>query len=588
MGTHLFIRRFLVAGVAFLAVYALFFYFFAFATLAQASTSDWFKGANVISQSTTDFSSDTFKQSVQNLKATGATYAVLVVSYYQANTGSSDIAPGWNTPTDAALASAIDYAHSIGLKVAIKIFDESYTGEWRAYISPSNRATWYKAYGDILVHLAQIGQAHSAEMMILGTEMISVASSQVNSNNTQQWVNMIDRVRSVYSGKLTYGANSNCNCVSTFENEKKYIGFWSLLDYVGLSTYYELQGTTLDSLKGSWDYWNKNDLMPFQKSVGKPLIFTEIGYRSVDGAHIDPWNSGRSGNYNETEQANDYEALMSYWNDYPYMQGVFWWDWMSNPNAGGTGDTGYTPQHKPAEAVMKKWFTQAAPPPAPGAQIAFSSTGSSNPTAPAAGTQTTLNASLKAVGSAVSDTIVDVEIYNSSANTKIFQQFFSAQQFAAGQTRTYSPVWMPNAAGTYRMTIGVFNNDWTKNYHWNNQAASIVVGGAATPPPNPPPPSGSYTTNIWWPSNNASVSGMQPFKAMLEGLPISQYNMYWQVDGGPLNLMSDSPVDYPHKESLVDLSGWKWRGNGPYFIQFISKDSGGAVIGQKSVNIWVQ
>lgn len=138
------------------------------------------------------------------------------------------------------------------------------------------------------------------------------------------------------------------------------------------------------------------------------------------------------------------------------------------------------------------------------------------------------------------------------------------------------------------MTIGVFNNDWTKNYHWNNQAASIVVGGAATPPPNPPPPSGSYTTNIWWPSNNASVSGMQPFKAMLEGLPISQYNMYWQVDGGPLNLMSDSPVDYPHKESLVDLSGWKWRGNGPYFIQFISKDSGGAVIGQKSVNIWVQ
>jgi hypothetical protein len=275
---------------------------------------------------------------------------------------------------------------------------------------------------------------------------------------------------------------------------------------------------------------------------------------------------------------------MSYWNDYPYMQGVFWWDWSSNPNAGGVGDTGYTVQHKPAEAVLKKWFTDPAPPPTPGATVAFSSTGSSDPASPSAGNAVALSASVKSIGSAASDAIVDIEVYD-AANSKVFQRFFSAQQFAADQTRAYTASWTPAVAGSYRMTIGVFTVDWSQNYHWNNQAALISVSGASHPPPLS---NGKGTTDIWWPVNNAGVSGTQPFKAVLEGFSVSQYKMYWQVDGGPLTLMGDSSVDYPHKESQVNVSGWKWKGEGPYTVQFTSKDMTGAVIGQKSVNIWVQ
>jgi hypothetical protein len=585
MTTHSTLRRLLILFVGFLCVYAA---FFSFAALTLASTTDWFKGANILSQSPTDFASDSFKQSLQNLKNDGANYAVLVVPYYQSNTQSSDIAPGYNTPTDAALAAGIDYAHSIGLSVAIKLFDEPYSNEWRAYINPSNRTTWYQAYGDTLVHLAQIGQAHKAEMMILGTEMVSTASSKVNSDNTQRWVGMISRVRNVYSGKLTYGANSNNSSTDTFENEKRYISFWSSLDYASLSTYYEFPDGSISGLKGSWDYWNKNDIAPFAQSVGKPVIFSEVGYRSVAGAHSHPWDSFSGNTYDATEQSNDYEALMSYWNDYSYMSGVMWWDWKSNASAGGSGDLSFTVQHKPAEAVMKKWFTAAAPTQPLPINATFTSSGSSNPTSPAVGTPTTLTAAVQAVGGTASDVIVDVEVYN-SANAKIFQQFFSGQQFSASQTRTYSPVWTPQSAGTYRMTIGVFSSDWAKNYYWSNQAATIAAGGASTQPPPPPPPtSGSYTTDIWWPANNATISGVQPFKAMIPGLNVSQYTMYWQVDGGPLNTMQNSTVDYPHKESLVDVSTWKWKGNGPYTLNFLSKDSSGAVIGQKSVNILVQ
>jgi len=132
----------------------------------------------------------------------------LIVPYYQGNLYSTDIGPGWNTPTDAALASAIDYAHSVGLAVVIKMHNESYSGDWRAYISPSDRNTWFNNFNAELVHVATLAQAHHAEMFVMGTEMASVASSNLNSDNTQRWVTLIGNVRKVFTGKLTYDANS--------------------------------------------------------------------------------------------------------------------------------------------------------------------------------------------------------------------------------------------------------------------------------------------------------------------------------------------------------------------------------------------
>ncbi|MBX4191869.1 hypothetical protein KW798_00035 [Candidatus Parcubacteria bacterium] len=325
---------------------------------ARAAVSDWQQGVTMVPNSTTDFSGTSFQESLRNLAATGASHVALVIPFYQSNTGSTDLAPGWNTPTDEALASAIDYAHSLGLKVTLKPHIEVYTGDWRAYINPGDRDTWFNNYGNWLVHWAQIGQAHNAEMMVVGIELVSMAADNMNSSNTQHWVDLIGKVRAVYSGSLTYSANSNDNGNDPFNNEKKYIGFWSSLDYVGLSTYYQLNSDgSVDGLKGAWDYWNKNDLTAFHDQVGKPIIFTEIGYRSLDNSYQDPWNWQRGGSYNASAQTNSYEALMSYWNDYPWIAGIYWWRWDINPGAGGEGNNDYMPQNKPAQDVLTKWFS---------------------------------------------------------------------------------------------------------------------------------------------------------------------------------------------------------------------------------------
>jgi hypothetical protein len=470
--------RVLTLVVGFFIVYAMFFSITA-ALVVHAAVSDWQKGATINPESSTDFASDTMKASLKNLRATGATYVALVVPYYQSNIYSIDIKPGWNTPSDASLIAAIDYAHLIGLSVVLKPHVEPYSNEWRAYINPSDRNGWFNAYGGDVVHLAQIGAAHHVEMLVVGTELVSMAASNMNTTNTQHWLDLIKSVRSVYSGKLTYGANSTNNNADAFQNEKKFIGFWSALDYAGLSVYYNLNtsSNSVDSLKTAWDYWNKNDLKTFQQGIGKPLLFIEIGYRSVTNAHYDPWNWQRSGAIDQTEQANNYEALMSYWTAQPYLAGVFWWDWESNPNAGGGNTSSYTPQNKSAQAVLSKWY-------------------GSNTSQPPTSSQ--------------------------------------------------------------------------------------------PPPPTTPPAATPGPIDVWWPTEGSRVSGVQPFKAMVENIPLTQYHLYWQVDGDRLNEMIDSSKDYPHKEASIDLTNWRWRGVGRYELTFVSKDLSGALIGKKTVHIWVQ
>jgi hypothetical protein len=100
----------------------------------------------------------------------------------------------------------------------------------------------------------------------------------------------------------------------------------------------------------------------------------------------------------------------------------------------------------------------------------------------------------------------------------------------------------------------------------------------------------SAPLNIWWPTDGSVLSGTQPFKARLENIPLSSYTMYWSVDGGQLNLMTDNSAGGDHKEASVDLTGWTWRdagsSYGPFSVTFTAKDTSGATVKTKTITIY--
>jgi endoglucanase len=87
-------------------------------------------------------------------------------------------------------------------------------------------------------------------------------------------------------------------------------------------------------------------------------------------------------------------------------------------------------------------------------------------------------------------------------------------------------------------------------------------------------------------SAGSHVSDTQAFKAQIKEKNISDYTMFWSVDGGQQNQMYDSSTDYPHKEAMVDLRDWTWHGGGPYKVTFKALDKDNNVIGEMTVDIF--
>ncbi|MDP1625142.1 MAG: hypothetical protein Q8L64_05215 [bacterium] len=573
----------------------------ALATQVEAAASDWtVKGVSITSQWSGDFASEGFKQSVQNAKDMGVNYITLVIPYVQSNAYSSDVGNHPNTPSDETLISAIQYIHGLGLKVALKPHLEEWGGNWRGNIQASDRGEWYNRYGTMLNHLGDIGKNHGVEMIVAGTELIGMASSYVSNDNTEQWRAMISALRTRYPGLVTYSANWGHG--QTYVNEFEYIKFWDALDFIGISAYFPHPNSdgSASSLVESWRRIDQNQISALQSTYNKPVLFSEVGFKSMDGAHQQPWDSGRYAPYNGWAQQQAYEGLFQYWNTRSYFSGLMIWDWHSDPNHGGEGNIDYSPHNKPAEGTIHTWFTQGGgsngggdngggdngggtnPPPDPTGEFGASSTGASNVWS---GQETTIPVVVTSSGDA-KNVIADIEIYDANDN-KIFQRFFEGQDISQTSSKTYNVQWIPSTDGSYTVKVGIFKYDWSHTYYWNNSVTTIAVGSVVDPDPDPDPDPQTFETNIWWPTDGANVSGIQPFKAMIEGKDVSEYEMYWQVDGNGLVQMYNSDVDYPHKEFMVDLSSWTWKGSGPYTVNFVSKDHEGSVISEKAVDIWV-
>ncbi len=332
----------------------------------QAAVADWQQGANIYPRSTTDISSPAGLASIDQLAASGANYATIVIPYYQSDMTSSDLHPGYDTPTDEALLQAIGRARAQGIDVMLKPHLEVVAGGWRAHINPADRAAWYQAYSDMLVHYARLAEAAGAAQLCIGSELVNVASPVKNPANTAGWQTIIANVRAVYSGSLTYSAQRPGPM-----GELDTIEFWPQLDYIGTSGYFplEIEGApTVEKLQAAWSSWESAQIRPVHLKYNKPVLFTEVGYRSLSGSYNDPWSYERVGEASEADQAMAYEAFMGFWNGKAYMHGVHLWDWEPNPAAGGPGSTSYTPQNKAAYGVLSRWWgggsvTAAAPAP---------------------------------------------------------------------------------------------------------------------------------------------------------------------------------------------------------------------------------
>jgi len=321
------------------------------APTANAASRGVEKGISFTGYSAASYSGANHEQALREVKATGADWVMILVTQYQPTTGSTAIAPDATlTPTDASLESIIAYAHSIGLKVMLKPHVNVSDGTPRALIGQTFTSdqwtSWFASYDAMLLHYAELAAATRCEQFCVGCELDATVS-QVSA-----WRHTIADVRRVYSGRLTYSADS-------IFTGAQVCTWWGALDFIGFSAYPKLVTTpepTVAELLAGWKtYYAK--VAAVHARYGKPVIFTEIGCPSVAGAALAPadWHAG--GAVDLAGQQRWYEAALKAFAGQRWMKGMFWWNWSTYPGVGGPNDTGYTPDLKPAGTTLTSWYT---------------------------------------------------------------------------------------------------------------------------------------------------------------------------------------------------------------------------------------
>lgn len=226
-------------------------------------------------------------------------------------------------------------------------------GVWRSKIEMKSEADWdmwFENYGRIMLTFASLAEELGVEIFCVGVELHTVVASQ-----PQRWHTLIAQIKEVYTGELTYAANWSDNLEE--------ISFWDQMDYLGVQAYYPIaqnENPELTELEAGWNS-HIGSLKKASQTFNKPILFTEIGYKSTTNAGIKPWEWNSMGNrfyrrISHKTQALCYQAFFNtIWKE-SWFAGAHIWEWQGRGKSDGKNN-GFTVEGKPALNILAKGFS---------------------------------------------------------------------------------------------------------------------------------------------------------------------------------------------------------------------------------------
>ena len=318
------------------------------------------------------FETEAARGEVDAMAETGVQWVCLVATVMQEGFSSTrQFRDFEHTPSDLELMEIIDYIHRKGMKVQLRPMLECYDGKGRLAVMfpadtermPGKKCTYASRWFDSMkrrsVYYARLAERTGCEMFCLDSELDHIIGFN------QEWKDIVAAVRSVYSGAVT-----SCHTMHTgvidFEKVLQNKDHWFYdLDILSISHYIvgaKTAGLTAEEMAANMT-GERDRLRRVAALYGKPVLLGENGCTSSAGGAMNPSGWAPQSGYDGQEQDHYLEAVLStFWNE-PWWYGIYWWKWdeqnhrteMTNDPA---GDKGFTVRGKPAQDVMRKWFSK--------------------------------------------------------------------------------------------------------------------------------------------------------------------------------------------------------------------------------------
>ena len=254
---------------------------------------------------------------------------------------------------DSVFIRSINNLHARNIRVHLKPHLWMNSG-WRSNINFNSKGDWdiwFESYRKNMLHYARLAEELKVGLFCVGTELRTSLKNQ-----EKDWVSLIKEIKAIYKGKLTYAAN--------WDDKFDQADFWNELDYIGVQAYFPLtqkKNPNLMEIKQGWEK-HMEKLENIALTYGKPILFTEVGYKSEASATIKPWEWGSflsilyKQKSDKTQQLA-YEAMFQQFWGKDWFSGSYIWQWDTRTSAeNAPKDLDFSPRFKPAQNTMAKWY----------------------------------------------------------------------------------------------------------------------------------------------------------------------------------------------------------------------------------------
>ncbi len=307
------------------------------------------KGFTLGGWSTHDYSRPGVAAQLDALRSARVEWIALTPRWLQEERDATAIAAHpERTPSDESLVEVIGLARSKGFEVFLKPQVDVVGPGWRgeiAFASEDEWEAWFASYRRFISHYAGLARRTGVALFCVGVELDATRHREAD------WRRVIAEVGGTFPGPLTYAANWG---------RERDIRWWDALDYAGVDAYFPV-AERADPPRAEIDLrWAEHlrGLRAWAERIDRPVLFTEIGYRSRAGAGVDPWEWQRPGTPAPREQERLYRAAFeALWSE-RWLAGLFWWQWRTAPPDRPELDTGFTPQGKPALDVVGEFYAR--------------------------------------------------------------------------------------------------------------------------------------------------------------------------------------------------------------------------------------
>jgi hypothetical protein len=234
----------------------------------------------------------------------------------------------------------IEKAHERGLLVMLapQLMIENGRGSWE--MDP-NWSEWFSleedapSYSNWILSLARYAQENNVEFLSLGNELIKTHTQRAS------WVSLLDAVREVYTGKITYDDNY---WVFFYGGNEGPFPACEALDYYGLNFYYRGSGgvvgepaqtdTSFEEMKVNLSQQVSERFLPVLDKCGSiPIFISEMGLGNFDGANQHPESSPEIPFIIDNQEQADYlTAVLEIMSEYSWFKGAVVWSYQPNPD----------------------------------------------------------------------------------------------------------------------------------------------------------------------------------------------------------------------------------------------------------------